>query len=428
MREFIGDDIHFLAQKLWPLNRSLTGVGVRETLKILEEHVPRLKIRSIPSNTKVFDWTVPKEWNVEEAYILDPTGNKICDYQENNLSLVGYSLPFEGTLSLNELTPHIHTIPEQPNAIPYVTSYYASNWGFCMRYDDFKQLEEGSYRVVIKSSLSDGVLNYGEIVIPGKTKSEVLLSTYICHPSMANNELSGITVTTYLAKWLESLSDKRYTYRILFIPETIGSICYLSLHKDYLIENVKAGFNISCVGDDREHSYLPSRNGNTISDRVAKHVLKWYAGEFVEYSWLNRGSDERQYCAPGIDLPVASMMRTKYGKYPEYHTSLDDLINVVTSNGLNGGYWALRLAIVAIEKNHKYITSVFCEPQMGKRGLYATLSKSGSSKSSKLLMDFLSYCDGTLDLIAIADQLSTPVWELYEVIEILESHKLIEVA
>jgi aminopeptidase-like protein len=426
MQEYLGADIHKLAKELWPLNRSLTGVGVRQTLELLQSQLPDLKIHSIPTGTKVFDWVIPQEWNVREAYIIDPCGKKLCDFNENNLHLVGYSVPFKGTLSLAELCEHIHTMPDQSDAIPYVTSYYAPNWGFCMSYDEFEKLKQGDYYVVIDSCLSDGVLNYGEIIISGATKSEVLLSTYICHPSMANNEISGISVTTYLAEWLSSLEANQYTYRILFIPETLGSICYLSFHKDYLIENVKAGFNISCVGDDRAHSYLPSRNGNTLSDKAAKHVLRWYAGDFVKYSWLNRGSDERQYCAPGIDLPIASMMRTKYGKYPEYHTSLDDLVNVVTPDGLNGGYWALRLAIGVLEKNYNYKTLVFCEPQMGKRGLYATLSKTGTSKSSKLFMDFLSYCDGTLDLISISDALGVPAWELYDVIAILEDHQLIK--
>jgi aminopeptidase-like protein len=243
---------------------------------------------------------------------------------------------------------------------------------------------------------------------------------------MANNELSGPTVVTYLAKWLLELEQLDYTYRIVFIPETIGSITYLSLHHDYMKKNIISGFNVSCVGDERAYSYLPSRNGKTLSDSVAMHVLKHTDSNFKSYTWLDRGSDERQYCAPGIDLPIASIMRTKYGQYPEYHTSLDDLENVVTPNGLDGGYWALRRAIEAVEKNKKYHATVFCEPQMGKRGLYPTLSTKKSVKEVKLMMDLISLCDGKTLLLEVAESLNTPIWELYELIETLVDQKLIK--
>tara|TARA_B110000503_G_scaffold85516_1_gene130129 strand:- start:152 stop:892 length:741 start_codon:yes stop_codon:yes gene_type:complete len=244
---------------------------------------------------------------------------------------------------------------------------------------------------------------------------------------MANNELSGPTVVTYLAKWLSEFKQLDYTYRIVFIPETIGSIAYLSLHHNYMKKNIISGFNVSCVGDDRAYSYLPSRKGNTLSDSIAKHVLKHTDSNFKSYTWLDRGSDERQYCAPGIDLPIASIMRTKYGQYPEYHTSLDDLENVVTPKGLDGGYWAIRRAIEAIEKNKKYRVTVFCEPQMGKRGLYPTLSTKKSGLEVKLMMDLISLCDGKNSLLEIAELLNTPIWELYELIEILVGHKLLDV-
>ena len=292
---------------------------------------------------------LPEEWHVNEAYIIDPEGKKICDFSKNNLHLVGYSSPFRGKMQLNDLQKYLHSLPDQPNAIPYITSYYERKWGFCLTQKQRDDLIEGQYEVMIDSKIFKGQLNYGELILPGKSEKEVFLSTYICHPSMANNELSGPTVLTFLAKWLSELKNRNYTFRLIFIPETIGSISYLSKNLEYL-KKVIAGFNISCVGDERSYSYLPSRNGNTISDKVAKHVLKWTDPNYKIYSWLDRGSDERQYCAPGVDLPIASILRTKYGEYPEYHTSLDNLDEVVTPKGLDGGYWILRRAIEALKK------------------------------------------------------------------------------
>jgi aminopeptidase-like protein len=422
----IGKDIHQFARELWPINRSITGEGARETLKKISVYLPKLKIKSVSTNTKVFDWIVPKEWSVAEAYIVKPSGEKICDYSKNNLHLVGYSVPFEDEISFDELKKHLYTLPDQPNAIPYVTSYYKDRWGFCLSQDQFNTLENGTYKVVIKSTLFDGKLNYGELLIKGKSDKEIFLSTYICHPSMANNELSGPTVVTFLAKWLQEIYETNFSYRIIFIPETIGSISYLSKNHKVMKNKIFAGFNVSCVGDNRAYSYLPSRNGKTISDMIAKHVLKWIDPNFIEYSWLDRGSDERQYCAPGIDLPIASILRTKYEKYPEYHTSLDNLENVVTPQGLDGGYWAIRKAIEAIEKNKKYKTTVFCEPQMNKRGLYPTLSKKGANKEVEIMMDFISFCDGQASLLEIAECLNLPIWELYEIVDLLKSHNLID--
>lgn len=358
----IGFEIFKLAKILFPINRSITGKGVRETLFHISKHLSNLKIMSVPTGTKAFDWIVPQEWFVKQAYIISPNGKKICDFSKNNLHLVGYSIPFRGKMNLDELKEHLHTLPEQPNAIPYITSYYKKRWGFCLTQNEFDSLEDGTYEVFIDSKHFDGELNYGELIIEGKSEKEVFLSTYICHPSMANNELSGPSVLTYLAKWLEENKNLKYSYRIIFIPETIGSITYLSINKKEMQKKIFAGFNISCIGDNRCYSYIPSRNGDTISDCIANHVLKWTDKNYKKYTWLDRGSDERQYCAPGIDLPVASILRTKYGEYPEYHTSLDRLGKVVTEEGLNGGYWALRRSIEAIENNSKYKTTIMCEP------------------------------------------------------------------
>ena len=422
----IGQEIHKFASELWPINRSLTGAGVRETLQRIKKHIPNLKVEEIPSGKNVFDWVVPKEWAVNEAYLLSPSGQKLCDFSENNLHLLGYSTPFEGEVNFQDLKQHLYTLPDQPDAIPYITSYYKERWGFCLTQKQFDKLEDGKYYVRIDTKLFDGVLNFGELLIKGKSLKEVFISTYVCHPSMANNELSGPTVVTFLAKWLAEIKELEYSYRIVFIPETIGSITYLSLHHKQLKKNVFSGFNVSCVGDDRAYSYLPSRNGNTLSDQVAKHVLSNMSSNYKSYSWFDRGSDERQYCAPGIDLPIASIMRTKYGQYPEYHTSLDDLKKVVTPKGLNGGYWALRRAIEAIEKNKTYRVTVLCEPQMGKRGLYPTLSTKKSDEQTRLMMDIISLCDGKSSLIEIAEILQVPIWSLYKLVDTLVSHDLLE--
>jgi len=423
----IGKDIHDFAKQLWSINRSITGEGVRTTLNHIQQHLPNLEIKSVPSGTKVFDWTIPKEWSVNQAYIITPSGEKICDFTKNNLHLLGYSIAFEGKISLDELKEHLYTLPDQPEAIPYVTSYYKERWGFCLSQTQYNQLEDGEYYVKIDSIHFNGVLNYAELLITGKSNKEVFLSTYICHPSMANNELSGPTVVTFLAKWLYELKELNYSYRIIFIPETIGSITYLSLNHREMKKNIFSGFNVSCVGDDRSYSYLPSRNGNTLSDLIARHVLKHIDANFRTYTWLDRGSDERQYCAPGIDLPIASIMRTIYGEYPEYHTSLDDLDRVVTPDGLHGGYWIYRRAIEAIERNKKYRVTVFCEPQMGKRDLYPTLSTKKSNKQVRLMMDLISLCDGQNSLLEISEILNVPIWELYEIVDKLIDYKLLEV-
>ena len=412
----LGEELHQFAKLLWPINRSITGDGVRETLRLIKARLPAMQVHEVPTGTQVFDWTIPKEWRIRDAWIITPSGEKICDFTLCNLHIVGYSIPVDKTIPLHELNEHLYSLPDNPEAIPYVTSYYQERWGFCISQQERDKLIDGDYRVYIDSELFDGNLTYGELIIPGTTDQEVFLSTYICHPSMANNELSGPVVTTFLAHWLSTLKNKRYTYRIIFIPETIGSITYLSFHKDHLREKVIAGFNITCVGDDREYSYLPSRSGLTLSDQVAKHVLKHIHASYKNYSWRDRGSDERQYCAPHIDLPIASIMRSKYGTFDEYHTSADNLTNVVNARGLGGAYEAIRRALEAIEYNQFPSVTVYGEPQLGRRGLYPTLSTKNNQSTTKLMMDVITWSDGVHSLLEIAELCEAPIWDLYPII------------
>jgi len=421
----IGVQMHGWASDLFPICRSLTGDGVRATLNYIKNLLPNLQIVSVPSGTQAFDWTVPEEWTIRDAYVLDESGSRIIDFKTHNLHLVGYSEPVDQYLDLEKLNEHLYSLPNQPDAIPYITSYYARRWGFCVTHKQRQKLKPGRYRAVIDSDLKPGVLNYAELVLPGRSKQEVMLSTYICHPSMANNELSGPVVTSALARWLQSLGNRRYTYRIVFVPETIGSIVYLSHNIEHLKRHVKAGFNITCIGDDRCYSYLPSRAGDTLSDRAARHAIKHIDPEFKRYSWLDRGSDERQYCAPGIDLPIATIMRSKYGQYPEYHTSLDDL-SLVTPEGLEGGLNALRQAILAVEHNVRPKTTVLGEPQLGKRGLYPTLSTKESGAQVSAMMNLISYSDGHRDLIEIAELIGEPMGKLVDILKPLVEHGLIE--
>lgn len=417
-----GPSMHRLMSELFPICRSITGNGVRETLKIVQQHIP-LVLFEVPSGTKAFDWTVPPEWNIRSAYIDDLQGNRIVDFDASNLHVVGYSIPVHGVFSLAELQGHLHSIEDLPDAIPYITSYYHEHWGFCIPHKLRLGLGEGPYRVRIDSELKQGHLTYGELIIPGATDQEILLSTYVCHPSMANNELSGPVVTTMLAKWIAS-APRRYTYRIVFATETIGALTYLSRNVDRMKEKTVAGFNVTCVGDDRTHSYLPSRNGATLADRAALNVLEFGYPGFVRYSYLERGSDERQYCSPGIDLPVASVMRSKYREYPEYHTSLDNL-DFVTPKGLQGGFAALRDCLELLEKNRTYKATCLGEPQLGKRGLYPAIGTRGTHEAVADMVNFLAYADGTNDLIAISNTIRVPARRLYDIVDRLSSAALI---
>lgn len=389
---------------------------MRETLSALQDTVAGLEILGVPTGTDVMDWIIPKEWHVEAAYIVTPSGERICDFSTNNLHLVGYSKPFQGTLSLEELDKHLYSLQSQPDAIPYVTSYYKEIWGFCLSQIQRDSLKSGNYEVVVESKLFDGVLNYGEVHIPGASNREVFFSTYICHPSMANNELSGPVLATELAKFLQSRNNY-YSYRFVFIPETIGSLMYMSMNLERMKRDILAGYVLTCVGDDRAVSYLPSRNGNSVADRIALNALSDLSLEFTTYSWLDRGSDERQYCSPGADLPVCSVMRSKYGTYPEYHTSLDTLEDVVTVEGLQGSFEIYKKIILDLENRRYPIAQQIGEPQLGRRGLYPTTSIKGDYSLPGKLTNVLSLSDGQNSEEDIAAKLSMPPEEVESIVD-----------
>jgi aminopeptidase-like protein len=422
----IGRKIYKLCNKLFPINRSLTGNGVRSTLKELKLINNQLNIFEVKSGLKVFDWKIPYEWNVYDAWIKDSRKNKILNFKENNLHLMGYSMPIKKKIKLSKLKKKIFFDKRNPEAIPYVTSYYNKDWGFCMSYNKLKKLKNGIYDIFIDSEFKkNGSLTYGEIIIPGRSKKEIFLSTYICHPSMANNELSGPCLLIYLSNWIKS-TKRKYTYRIIFIPETIGSLFYLKKNFKYLKDNVIAGYVVTCVGDNRNYSYLETRNGNSFSDRIAKRVLSNSVKKYSLYSWLSRGSDERNYCWPGFDLPIGSIMRSKYGEYSEYHSSLDNM-SLVSPKAFRDSYAIYQKIILTIENDIFPITNSKGEPNLGKRGMYSLISKSDLYNKSLDILNILSYSDGKNSLFDIANKCGISINKLQKIILILKKKKLIKI-
>tara|TARA_B100001093_G_C26767957_1_gene988758 strand:- start:114 stop:1409 length:1296 start_codon:yes stop_codon:yes gene_type:complete len=417
-----------LAKKLFPIYRSITGKGNRETLYQLKRIVPNLKICKVKSGERFFDWQVPPEWNIKSGTIKDKDNKVIIDFKKNNLHVVGYSTKIKKKISLKKLRKHLFYIKKIPKLIPYVTSYYKKFWGFCLSYNEYKKLNNKDYYIEIDSDHKKGFLNYGEIIIKGKSKKEVFISTYICHPGMVNNEISGPIVSIYLAKWLMDRNNF-YTYRFVFLPETIGSIIYIKKNFKRLIKNVCFGLNITCVGDNRTYSFLPTKFKNLYIDRLVRRVLKNLKIKYKEYDWLTRGSDERQYSSPNVNLPFVSIMRSKYGTYKEYHTSGDDF-KLVTNSGLNKSLELHKETIKTIEQEKYPISKIFCEPNMGKRKLYPTKSQFGKTKfklRSKMIMNFLTFCDGTFSINDIRERLDISNKDIKIITKLLLKHRIIQI-
>ena len=421
----IGEEMYYWAKELFPLNRSLTGEGNRKTLQFIKKIVPNLEICSVKSGTRCGDWTVPPEWSVEEAYLTDPSGKKVVDFHKNNLHLLGYSEPIDKSLNLTELQDHLYSLEHQPNAIPYVTSYYKSRWGFCLSHNQRKKLKKGLYRAVIKSKKEKGVLNYGQLIIPGKTNKEIFLSTYICHPSMANDQISGIVTLTALARWINTYKNHNHTFRIIWIPETIGAIVYLSKNLKHLKENVVAGWQLACLGDSGDFSYLPSREGNTQADLISLICLEESVKKYKTWSFLKRGSDERQWCYPGVDLPVCSVMRSKYNTYKEYHTSLDDL-KYIKAKALRESYRIYKNMIGVADENIKYKTTTIGEPQLGRHNLYPTLQKKEMASSVEEILNILSFCNGNNSAVHIANKTKTSIYQCINSLKKLKAARVIK--
>ncbi len=422
-----GIKIYNLADQLFPIHRHLTGNGVRKTLKLIKKIIPQLSIYEVPSGTKCFDWKIPLEWSISKAYIKDENNKIIVDIKDNNLNVVQYSNRINKKMSYADLKNHLHYIKELPNAIPYVTSYYKKNWGFCLPYNKFKKLDKKSnYKVLIDSKLFSGSLTYGELIIPGRSKKEVFLSSYICHPSLANNEISGPSLLTFLTKYILSLKNKFYTYRIIFIPETIGSLYYLSKNFNLMQKNTILGINISCVGDDGPFSLVQTRNGNTYTDNFIIDLLKTKKNFKIYNFFKHRGSDERQYSHPKIDLPIATFTRSKFGTYKEYHNSLDNM-NFITKKGFQTSYNFLKKIVSLNEKNIIYENNTVGEPFLTKYNLIHEINKPMMSISfSKVLRDVLFCIDGKTDLKTIQRNLKINREKLLKIIKILKKHKFIK--
>jgi aminopeptidase-like protein len=453
----IGKEMFQLMEELFPICRSITGNGVRQTLEIIRKHIP-LETHEVPSGTKVFDWTIPKEWNIHDAYIIAPNGEKIVDFKKSNLHVLNYSIPINQKISLSELKKHVYTIPEKPDLIPYVTSYYSENWGFCMSYNEFLNLKEGEYHVVIDSKLDAGSLTYGEYFIRGKNENEILLSCYVCHPSMCNDNLSGIVLLTMLAKYLRNF-ENNYSIRFLFIPETIGAITWLHINENN-VSKIKHGLVATCLGDSGSLTYKKTRDGDAEIDKIVENILKKLDTKFRVLDFFPWGSDERQFCSPGFNLPVGSLFRSIYGanEFPEYHTSGDNL-NFMNINSLTESFVTYLSALfelehnfqpnlqnsksnisknfknkdemVKSESNEKYLNlNPKCEPQLGKRGIYHQIGgQENMMKQRRIefaIFWILNLSDGKHTIHDISKRSGISLEDLQTSIKILINAKLLQ--
>ncbi len=415
--EELGSEMYAFMVKLYPICRSITGEGVRETLRAIQKHIP-LEMFEVSSGTKVFDWTVPLEWNVSDAYIMNRYGKRVVDFKAHNLHLMSYSTPVKKKMSLTELSPHLFTLPDHPEWIPYRTSYYTENWGFCLRHSDFQRLPDDEYEVVIDSTLQPGSLTYGECYLPGEVSDEVLISCHVCHPSLCNDNLSGVTVAVKLAE-IMTTRPRRYSYRFLFIPGTIGSITWLA-QNEQIVSRIQHGLVLTGVGDAANITYKKSRRGNAEIDRAMAHVLKHSGEAYTVIDFFPYGYDERQYCSPGFDLPVGCFMRTPHGQYPEYHSSADDL-DFVKADSLVWSYARCLEVFDLLEGNRTYMNqNPKCEPQLGRRGLYRAVAGQQEKQWTELALFWvLNASDGHHTLLDIAERADLPFGKIQSAAEAL---------
>ena len=423
-REGIGDEIFGLAAEIYPICRSITGNGVRETLRRLRAHIG-IEVHEIPSGTQAFDWTVPREWNIRDAYVKDSSGRKVIDFARSNLHVMSYSMPVRTTLPLGELKKRLHSLPGQPDLIPYRTSYYAEDWGFCMAHRQLSALPEGDYEVVIDSTLEDGFLTYGEYLHRGALEDEVLLSAHVCHPSLANDNCSGLALLAHLAKQL-ARAKTRYSYRFLFAPGSIGALAWLSRNEDK-VGHIKHGLVLSCVGDSGGPTYKRSRQGNAVIDRAMTHVLRHSGHDAAILDFSPYGYDERQYCSPGFNLPVGLFQRSKFGTFPEYHTSADNL-DLIAPAHLAASFRMITELVSVLENNLTLQnTSPKGEPQLGKRGLYGSIGGDKNAAGSNMAMLWvLNLSDGCHSLLDIAERADLPFDTVRNTAAVLYRHGLLK--
>ena len=415
-REAMGQKLFALIERLYPICRSKTGNGVRETLRIVNEFAG-LDVHEVPSGSAAYDWTVPKEWNVNDAWVRDSHGRRVIDFQKSNLHLLGYSVPVHRTMPLAELRRHLVSLPDRPDWIPFRDTFYREDWGFALRHKDLENLEDGEYEVCVDASLKEGHLTYGEAFLPGATSDEILISAHTCHPSLCNDNLSGISIAALLAQHLRGM-QRRYSYRILFLPGTIGSIVWLSRNEDK-ISRIKHGLVLACIGDPGDFTYVQSRRGNALVDRAFAHVLGQSGRRHTMKPFAPEGYDQRQYCSPGFNLPVGSLMRTPFGAYPEYHTSADDL-SFVRPDALAESYAMLLSGLHVLENDGRYLNlSPKCEPHLGRRGLYGKAAELG-------LWWLLNLSDGEHGLLDIAERSGTSFETLKNGADALEQAGLLQ--
>ena len=422
----IGEEMYRLIRRLYPICRSITGNGVRQSLAIMQEYLP-LKVHEVPTGTAVFDWTIPNEWNINDAYIKNGRGEKIVDFKNSNLHVLNYSIPVKGNFSLAELKSHLFSLPDRPGLVPYRTSYYEENWGFCVSHSQFQEMQDAEYEVVIDSTLQPGSLTYAEYYLPGESKDECLITCHICHPSLCNDNLSGISVVLFLAKILTTKKN-RLSYRFLFIPGTIGAIAWLSLNESNL-SNIKAGLVATLLGDASPLTYKKTRNGNATIDQAVTHYLRHSGEDYRLIDFSPYGYDERQFNSPGISLPVGSLTRSQYGQYPEYHTSADNL-ELISGEKLEASLRAYLSIIDILDNNVIYINQISrCEPQLGKRGLYRII-KCENVEESELRKMAMLWClnlsDGNYSLLDIADKAAISFEVIKQIAAILEKEGLLK--